>query len=210
MKHSYSFQLFADYFQFYLQDETAEGDLGHSWTDEAVERLLVLASGTIGVGTARNMTVPVVVEVWDQAPSDEKEPWDQINECSIEIPSGRIVVAGCSDYFPEAARIPVARGAYRARICYGKLDSLRGNGLEGDDHYKVILWQAPLAPLHVIKQRKINRAPRTAAAPALSLGPLGKGATKTARGAKAGGFAPRRAMQAEPPAVGRQSKEKNR
>jgi len=36
------FELFADYFQFYLQDESATGDLSDSWTEEGVERQLVL------------------------------------------------------------------------------------------------------------------------------------------------------------------------
>ena len=158
MKQSYSYNLFADYFQFYLQDETAEGNLGDSWTDDAVKRLLALAPGIIGVGTVRNMTVPVVVEVYDQEPFDNNDEWDQINECCIEITSGTIVVSGCSDYFPDAARITVPSGTYRARIYYGRLNTLRGNGLEGDDHYRVLLWKAPLAPLKVIKQRQENGA----------------------------------------------------
>ena len=154
MNQSYSFNLFADYFQFYLQDEIAEGNLGESWTNEAVERLLALAPGTIGVGTARNMTVPIIVEVNDQEIIEEIDDWDQINECSIEVPSGRIVVSGCTDYFPEAARIIVPIGTYRARIYYGALNTIRNNGLDGDDHYKVVLWPAPFAPLKIIKQRK--------------------------------------------------------
>jgi hypothetical protein len=143
--------LFADYFQFYLQDEQADGDLSEAWTEEACNAGLALAPGTIGVGTARNMTVPVTVEVWDGAPPlDNLEEWDRVNECSIEIPSSRIVIAGCTDYFPEAARIPVTAGTYRARIYYGKLDQVRD--LEGDDHYKIALWPgdatAPLAIKH--------------------------------------------------------------
>jgi len=34
--------LFADYFQFYLQDESAEGDVSEAWTDEAVARMLAV------------------------------------------------------------------------------------------------------------------------------------------------------------------------
>lgn len=30
------FKLFADYFQFYIQDEDADGNLSDSWNDEAV------------------------------------------------------------------------------------------------------------------------------------------------------------------------------
>ena len=146
--------MFADYFQFYLQDETAEGNLGDSWTNEAVQRLLALAPGTIGVGTARNMTVPIMVEVHDQEINEYDGNWDQINECSIKVTSGRIVVSGCTDYFPDAARIIVPTGTYRARIYYGELDSIRNNGLDGDDHYKVVLWPAPYAPVKIIKQKK--------------------------------------------------------
>jgi hypothetical protein len=63
MAQRFEFKLFADYFQFYLQDERAGGDLSESWTQEAVDRLLATAPGTIGVGTVRNMDVPVVVEI---------------------------------------------------------------------------------------------------------------------------------------------------
>ena len=37
---THRFNLFADYFQFYVQDESVEGDLSDSWTKEAVQRLL--------------------------------------------------------------------------------------------------------------------------------------------------------------------------
>src|SRR5262245_31348180 len=137
----YTYELFADYYQFYLQDEKAEGDLSDSWTKEATDNLLALAPGTIGVGTARNMDVPVTVQILDAAPTDKNFfEWDQVNECSIEAPSGSIVIAGCTDYFPDAARIPVEPGTYRARIYYGKLDALSEDGLEGNDHYKIVLW----------------------------------------------------------------------
>ncbi len=60
--------LFADYFQFYIQDENAAGDLSLSWTQQAVAMLLALAPGTIGVGTVRNMTVPVTIKIFDSEP----------------------------------------------------------------------------------------------------------------------------------------------
>ena len=145
--------LFADYFQFYLQDEPSVGDLGDSWTEEAVQNLFALAPGIIGVGTVRNMHVPVTVEIRDSGPEEDSNSWDQINECSIEISSGTLVVAGCTDYFPEATRIQVKPGPYRARIFYANLDSLRENGLEGDDKYKVVLWPAPFGDPIVLKHR---------------------------------------------------------
>ena len=98
----YQYELFADYFQFYLQDESVKGDLSDSWTPEAVDRLLALAPGTVGVGTVRNMTVPVTVEVLNEPPPDDSDSWDHLVECTLEVSSGRIVVAGCTDYFPDA------------------------------------------------------------------------------------------------------------
>ena|ERR1700675_4995163 len=154
MTQRFEFEVFADYFQFYLQDESAKGDLSDSWTQEAVDRLLAVTPGAIGVGTVRNMNVPVIVEVDNEEPaSDDINAWDQVNECSVEIQSGRIVVSGCTDYFPDAARVDVKPGWHRARIYYGDLDSLSENGREGRDHYKVVLWNAAPGPLKVIKTR---------------------------------------------------------
>ncbi len=147
------YTLFADYFQFYLRDEDAAGDLSGSWTPEAVDRLLAVAPGTIGVGTVRNMNVPVVVEIIDGECEAELSAWDHVNECSIEVPSGRLVIAGCTDYVPDAARIDLPSGSYRARIFYGNLSSLSEDGLDGDDIYRVVLWKAAPSPVQILKQR---------------------------------------------------------
>jgi hypothetical protein len=154
MSRKFEFNLLADYFQFYVQDEDVEGDLSDCWTKEAVNRLLAVTEGTIGVGTVRNMTVPVFIEVADGEPElSEADDWDQVNECDLMVRSGHIVVAGCTDYFPDAARIDVPPGSYRARLYYGNLNSQSENGLEGDDKYRIVLWRAASAPLKVLKQR---------------------------------------------------------
>ena len=149
----FEYTLFADYFQFYLQDENAEGDLSDSWTPEAVDRFLAVAPGTIGVGTVRNMNVPVVVEVIDRQPDADLSAWDHVNECTLELPSGRVVIAGCTDYLPDAARIDLTPGSYRARVYYGSMSSLSEDGLHGRDHYKVVLWRAAPGPVQILKQR---------------------------------------------------------
>jgi hypothetical protein len=146
-------ELFADYFQFYLQDESAPGDLSDSWGPEAVDRLLAVAPGTVGVGTVRDTTVPVVVEIRDAEPESDVEAWDHVTECGLEVPTGRIVIAGCTDYFPDATRIKVTRGSYRVRVSYGALDSLSKDGLRGDDHYRVQLWLGSSVEPRVLKRR---------------------------------------------------------
>ena len=52
-------EFFADYFQFYLQDDDpAFGNLAEAWTEDATQRLrIAVAPGIVGVGTARNDTV---------------------------------------------------------------------------------------------------------------------------------------------------------
>lgn len=133
--------LFADYFQFYLQDERADGNLGDSWGEDATARNLAVAPGTVGVGTFRNVDVPVTVEVMNAAPSADFGSADLVTEASIDVPSGRIVVAGCTDYFPDARRIDVPPGRYRVRVHYCGMASVSEDGLEGADHYRAVLWR---------------------------------------------------------------------
>lgn len=135
-------ELFADYFQFYIQDEKVDGDLSESWTQEAVDRLLALAPGTIGIGTVRNMNVSVTIKLFDSEPSilSDIESIGQINECDLTTTSDKLAVAGCTDYLPDAKRIAVAKGIYRARIYYGNLDKISEDGLDGEDFYEIHLW----------------------------------------------------------------------
>ena len=155
---SFQFTIFADYFQVYLEDENAHPDLSQSWTPIAVENLIAFDPDCrrgFGIGTVRNMPVPVTVDILHSAPTDsDLSEWDQVNECSIEIISGKLIILGCTDYYPEAARILVQPGTYRARICYGNLDTLSEDGLEGSDHYKVILWPAPYQEPAILKKRR--------------------------------------------------------
>jgi hypothetical protein len=161
MTNQIRLELFADYFQFYLQDEAVEGDLSNSWTDEAVDILLAATTGTIGVGTVRNMDVPVTLKTYETQPellSDPENTIGQINECDIELSSGKLVIAGCTDYFPEAKRIDLDKGIYRARIYYGNLDTLTEDGLDGDDFYEIHLWKTDFKQeLKVMKNRNASR-----------------------------------------------------
>ena len=46
---------------------------------------------------------------------------------------------------------------YRARIYYGKLDALSEDGLEGEDHYRVVLWPGDPTPPVVLKAAAVRR-----------------------------------------------------
>ncbi|OLU20635.1 hypothetical protein BVH01_01455 [Pseudomonas sp. PA1(2017)] len=150
--HCHQLTLFADYHQFYLQDETASGDLSQAWSSEAVERMLAVADGVVGFGTLRNMQVGVTLEMLEEPPASDTAGFDHVVEGSLDARSGTLVVAGCTDYFPDAARFALAPGIYRVRLSISGADTLSEDGLDGEDHYLVQLWQAPLAEPAVLKQ----------------------------------------------------------
>jgi hypothetical protein len=154
----YQYNIFADYHQFYLQDALAPGNLNDLWKREDCEQMFAAEPGLVLIGTMRDRTVPVEVEIRD-APSEEPfENWDHVVDGSIEIPSGFVVVAGCTDFFPSAARISVQPGNYRLRVFYGGSETVSENRFEGQDHYKVSLWPGePISPF-ILRNRK-ERAP---------------------------------------------------
>jgi len=152
---TFRYDIFADYHQFYLQDDDmSHGDLSEAWTEDATDRLLAVAPHVIGIGTVRNMTVPVSVAVHESRPTIKEDEWDHVTTASLRIDTGRIVVAGCTDYFPDAARIEVAPGMYEAIVCYAKLDALSADGLEGEDSYHVHLFPGQETSPAILKKRK--------------------------------------------------------
>jgi hypothetical protein len=135
------FEIFADYFQFYLQDDDMRfGEQPQEWSEAAIERMLVTGPHLIGVGTARNMTVPVTVRICGARPDIGDAGFERVNECMIQIDTGRLVIAGCTDYFPNAVRIALEPGTYGALIGYKGLGTLSEDGLDGDDSYHIFLW----------------------------------------------------------------------
>jgi hypothetical protein len=150
LKEKHEFQLFPDYYQFYLQDEQITDGLADSWTDQACEDLFAIALGTIGISTARNTgDVPVTVEIHTSEPTADLAEWNHVVAASIDLPSGKIVIAGCTDYFPTAARISVTPGVYELRVFYAGLDSVSA---DVTDRYKVALWPGPSIEPQVIKR----------------------------------------------------------
>jgi hypothetical protein len=136
-----NFTILADYYQFYIQDDdVAFGDLSDAWTTEAVNRLLAVAPHTVGVGTVRNTKVAVTVQILEANCEIESGSFDRTNTCSIQIDSGRLVIAGCTDYFPDAARIDCAAGLYHVLVGYRGLDTVSDDGQEGQDSYHIYLW----------------------------------------------------------------------
>ncbi|WP_149304137.1 hypothetical protein [Pareuzebyella sediminis] len=63
-----------------------------------------------------------------------------VNECDLEMSSDNLVIAGCTDYLPEAKRIKIGKGLFRVRVYYHDLDKLSEDRLDGEDFYEIHLW----------------------------------------------------------------------
>lgn len=147
------FEIFADYFQFYVCDASFETDPGLLWDESATTQMLAVGPDLIAVGTARNMTVPVDVEILTAPPAPDLDDWDQVIDCGVRLSSGNLIVFGCTENSDDAERLGLEPGDYAARISYASLDALSDDGLEGDDRYRVQLWRADLPPITILKAR---------------------------------------------------------
>jgi hypothetical protein len=142
--------LFADYFQFYLMDGEAQPPIPEEWTEEDIATMAKVAPNLVVVCPVRNMTVPVRIVVLDGEPGDLEPNADQVVECSLALPSGQLRVEECTG--PTVGALDVDPGTYTVRILYRGLDTIDESGLEGEDHYEVLLWSGEATPLRVLKQ----------------------------------------------------------
>jgi hypothetical protein len=115
-------KLFADYHQVSVFDEGSATDLGEAWTDQAFSDRLAVGVDAVAVGTEVNVYVLVSVEVLTSRPPDDDTSFDHVVEASLRSDSGRLVVMGCTDYEPEAARFDVPTGWLRLRVAKSNLD----------------------------------------------------------------------------------------
>ncbi|MBB5716253.1 hypothetical protein [Sphingomonas aerophila] len=147
MKH---YSIFADYHQFYLWDHEANPDVPTSYTEEDTIRRIKAAPFVVVVQPERNMNVSVEVEITGEAPELALDAWDHVAEASLDLPSGRLEIYECTGESIDILTVPA--GTYRVRTYHSGLGTLSDDGLDGDDHYRIVLWPAPFTDLAVLKQ----------------------------------------------------------
>jgi hypothetical protein len=143
--------LFAYYHQFYLADDIANLNLPTDYTNEALRARILMSEQGLVVFTVRNMDVRVRVELHGDEPRIEHEKADHVVMGSFRT-SGRIVIAGLSDWVPTAARASVPPGTLRAMVISTGLDTLSEDGLDGNDYYVVHLWPDEGIGITVLRQ----------------------------------------------------------
>lgn len=144
------YEIFADYFQFYLWDREMEPEAPTEYSDEDVKRRLKTGRNVVVIQPARNMDVPVDLEILDAAPPDDFADWDHVAEASLELPSGKLQIHECTG--GPIDDLDLEPGTYRIRAYFGRLADLSSDGLDGNDYYRVAMWRAPFQPVRVLKQ----------------------------------------------------------
>ena len=121
--------------------------------------MVAIAPGLMAVGTARyGGPTRVEVEIVGSKPNINPDQWDQVLECSLYFPSGKLRLSVPETGIAAEDEISVAPGIYRAFVLYGSLDSVADNAsLMGDDHYKVILWPGEKIRLTVLKKWRARK-----------------------------------------------------
>ena len=142
-------KIFADYHQIFLADER-DDEFSPEWSDEELENMAAVSERTVILCPVRAMTVPVCIEIHAAEPSEDLENWDHIVECSINSLTGRMSVYGCTS--AVKAWLTVKPGCYQIKMLYAGLDTLSNYDLDGDDHYKIVLWPGPSRSLQVVKR----------------------------------------------------------
>jgi hypothetical protein len=150
--------LFADYFQIHVGDADADGDPSDPWTEQALADHLAVTPHALGIGTVVNVNVSVTVVVLPQEPSDDSSAFDHVVEASLHVPSGRLIVMGCTDYGPEAPTFEVASGWNRVRVSQSNLTRAAQADIDSDESpettekLRIQVWPTPQRPGTVIKR----------------------------------------------------------
>lgn len=119
-------ELFADYFQIYVMDddsEATETGIGDMWSEQAFLDRLAVDEHALAIGTAVNVTVDVTIDLLTDQPDDDSDDFDHVVEASLNLASGRLVVLGCTDYLPDAARFDMPAGWTRIRTSRRNLEA---------------------------------------------------------------------------------------
>jgi hypothetical protein len=161
--------VFADYWQFYLQDLQAYGtwtspggatdpDLpAAGWTHEAGHVHRIGAEPhSISIGTARNDFVETAVELLTQAPTVFRDSAEHIVEADLDVVSDCVSLYGCTEDPGPEHLIEVTSGLYRVRVSYLPADPPARSSptVEGTYYcYCLEIWPtADKAPVCVLKQ----------------------------------------------------------
>ncbi len=145
----FELEVFADYYQFYLQDGLVFPDAPTNWTDKDVQCRAKVADNVVAICPLRNMTVPVELNIHEVASEMYLEEADHVIRCSLAIPSGVLQVHECTG--GELLRCQVPPGHYGVLVEFTGLETISEDGLDGGDAYRISVW--PDRPIPLIRSQ---------------------------------------------------------
>lgn len=150
----HKFTLFADYFQFHLLDEASKDDFSTIWTEDALKRMLAAGQTALCAGTLRNVDIEAEISVLESEVTIDPSGYDHIVEASFAIPTGKLVVMGCTDYMPDAPRIDLRAGNYQVLYAVSGVDTIVTEWEPAQDKYALYLWPGMPREAKLIKHWK--------------------------------------------------------
>jgi hypothetical protein len=122
--------VFADYYQFFLQDlesheiwmrsHATDPDLPPAgWTEEAVYgHRIGVEPYSLAIGTARRDIVEVSLRVCPSEPAADLGGAEHVVEADLGLPGGDLAICGVADGPGDENHVRVAAGSYRVRVSY--------------------------------------------------------------------------------------------
>ena len=138
MKDMREFQVLADYHQFYLMDAGVEPAIPEEITEQDMLRRLRTGAHIVVFHTESASQVPVAVTFVSE-PFEPEGAWEHQAEFNLAVPSGALVLCGCTDYVPHCPRLSAEPVTYRGRAYFA------GSAV-GNERYLIMLWPAAAQP----------------------------------------------------------------
>jgi hypothetical protein len=145
-----TFTVFADYNQFFLLDDELQPSYPESVSQSALDDRCLVEPSVLAVYTALPREVSVEVCVYRSVPEIDRGIWGHVVQGALAVPSGRLVLAGCTDYLPDCSRIQVPQGMLEFLLCG------RGFDAHAEEAYLVALWPGHFRSIEVIKRNVAN------------------------------------------------------
>lgn len=144
-----NFNIFADYSQFYLLDGELQPPYPEDVTDQDLEQRFKVIPNLVAFYTVNPVHVMLSLELMPSEPIQNLETWEHVVEVPLDLPSGRLIIAGCTDYLPECPVVELAPGTYTVRT-----HARRGSD-ESHEEYLALLWLCAGRRERVLKQQVV-------------------------------------------------------
>ena len=145
MARQFEFQVFADRQQFFLLDDERQPNYPESIDEDDLRRRFKRADHILAVYTEHASSMLVRVVLLAEQPDALLASCDHAIRTWIDVPSGRLIVAGCADYLPDCPRVAVPAGRNAVFVQGRRL------GTNGET-YEITLWPSIEASSSVLKQ----------------------------------------------------------